>query len=134
MARSSYRGSNIPSGIDSPIYLDAHQIAKGVGAALGEAFIGQVTGAGGAGGSFVCPFEPGVMVVSEETGPTLELHVHASTGDVEVSMITGAASANAVTVTAVGDGTFTVALPTALAPDADVATVVCLGVSTPTSL
>jgi hypothetical protein len=96
-----------------------------------ECFIGQVLGAGGAGGTLEgVPFEPAVIIVSEATGPTLTLSVRGGllAADVEVLMTTGAVNANVPVVSQDGEGDWDVALPTALAPDGDTATVVIWGV------
>ena len=42
-------------------------------------------------------------------------------------MITGAAAAAAVTVAAVGDGTYNITVPTGVAPDGDTVTMVVTG-------
>lgn len=130
MARQSFAQQQIPSGVESAVYPDHRAVAALVQHG-GESFMAKVVGAGGAGGSFVCPFQPALIDVYEPAGPTMMRSLRASDAAVHVNLITGAAAAANPTVTPVDANDpsqgFTVALPTALAPDGDTATVVCTG-------
>ena len=131
MARESFAQLQIPSGVASVPYPDHRQLVQGHLAHGAEMFMAQVVGAGGAGGSFVCPFEPAVVEVYEPTGPTIAKSMFVAGGAVHVNGISGAVNATPPTVAAVDANDksqgFTVGLPTALAPDADTATVICYG-------
>ena len=129
MARQSYAESIVPAaGKDAIPYRDQRELANGSLRHAMDGYCGQVLGAGGAGGSLAgIPFEPMEIIVSEATGPTLVLQVRASSGDVNINMITGAANASLPVVSQAVDGSWTIALPTALAPDGDTATVLVHG-------
>lgn len=130
MPRETAREIAIQASTETPIYQDQKQIVRQLGAHLTESFVGQVVGAGGAGGSLEnVPFEPAVIIVTEATGPTLTLSLRGGLlpADVEVLMTTGAVNANPPVVSQVGAGDWTIALPTALAPDGDTATVLVMG-------
>lgn len=130
MARETAREIAIQGATETPVYQDQRQIVRQLGAHLSESFVGQVVGAGGAGGDLEnVPFEPAVIIVSEATGPTLTLSIRggAMPADVEVLMTTGAVNANPPVVSQVGEGDWTISLPTALAPDGDTATVLVMG-------
>ena len=133
--RESHAESAIPTGVESPVYLDAKQIARGLGRHLTEAFIGQVTGAGGAGGTLSgVPFNPGVIEVINEAGaaPAFTKYAMLASGAIGVQIILAAADATAaapvVSSVAGPPVTFDVLLDTADAPDAEVVTVICYGV------
>jgi hypothetical protein len=132
MARESTSQLNIPSkGSESVPYPTHREIVQGLLKHNAELFAAEVVGAGGAGGSFVCPFEPGVLVMSEATGPLLQLMLPGSAGQVDINAITGAAAAAAPVITAVDADDksqgFTVALPTGIAPDGDTVSVLAIG-------
>lgn len=131
--RETYAESQIPAAVDSPVYLDAQQIARGLMGRNVEGFIGQVVGAGGAGGDLLnVPFEPAVIIALEPTGPTGTLMIRGmSVADVKVNLITLAAATVFPSVTKVGANDYTVSCPTALAPDGDTATLICFGVRNP---
>jgi len=135
MARETFRESAIPTGVQSPVYLDARQITRGLGQHLPEAFVGQVTGAGGAGGTLAgVPFDPAVVEVVNEAGaiPTWTKHVMLTGGAIGIAVAAAAADATATapTITRVAGPpvTFSVALTTGVAPDAELVTVICYGV------
>lgn len=129
MARTTYAEAQIPTGAQDVPYATQHSIATKFGKHMTEAFVGEVTGAGGAGGDLTgIPFDPAIVLISEATGPALQLQVPGSSGDVDINMITGAAAGTAIpAAVAQADGTWTISLPTGLAPDADVVSCVCLG-------
>lgn len=129
MARTTYAEGQIPTGAEDVPYATQIDIAKKFGKHMTECFVGEITGAGGAGGSLASiPFQPGIILISEATGPLLQLQVPGSSGAVDINMITGAAAGTAIpAATQAVDGTWTQALPTGLAPDGDTVSVVCLG-------
>jgi hypothetical protein len=124
--------AQIPTGVERPVYQDSRDIVRGFGQHIPEMFIGQVTGAGGAGGSLLnVPFEPILMEVINEAGATATWHKFVNFGTpIGISIAAAAAdgTANAPTVTRVGANDFTVALNTTVAPDAEVCTVICYGI------
>jgi hypothetical protein len=134
MARETFMEAQIPTGVESPVYLDARQISRGLSQHLPEAFIGQVTGAGGAGGTLSgVPFDPAVVEIINEAGATPQWakYVFLGSGTIGLSVVLAAAdaTANAPTVTRVPGPpvTFDVGVVTADAPDAEVVTVICYG-------
>jgi len=135
MARESYIESQIDDNSPSaqPQYLDVRQIARGLGQHLGEFFMGQVTGAGGAGGDLAgIPFNPAVVLIINEAGAAPALTVYSMLGTpIGVQIILGAldATSEAPVVAEVAGPpvTWTATLNTADAPDAEVATVLCFG-------
>lgn len=128
MARTSYAEAQIPTAVEDIPY-PSHRKVAGMLQHAAELFVGEVLGAGGVGGSLLgVPFEPGIIDVYEATGPTMVRRLPGAAGAIYINLITGAVIATTITVTQAVDGTWTVALPTALAPDGDTATVVCTGV------
>ena len=136
MPRDNYAQSRIPTSQDSVPYADHREIAQGLGKHMTDSFVGEVVGAGGAGGNLTgIPFEPAVIVLSEATGPSLQLQLPGSAAKVDINMILGSAAAAAIPdATQETDGTWTIALPTALAPDGDTVSAWCLGFSSNDSL
>jgi hypothetical protein len=129
--RETARENAIQAATETPIYQDQRQIVRQLGAHLTEAFIGQVVGAGGAGGAIEnIPFEPAIIEVYEPTGPTASKLIRGGglAADVAVNAISGAVNATPAVVTQVGPGNWTVTLDTAEAPDGDTATVIIYGV------
>ena len=135
MARKSAMDNAIPTGVQSAVYQDARQLAAGLLGYVHEAFIGQVLGAGGAGGNLDdVPFEPAVIIALEPTGPTGTLMIRGMTvSDVKVNLITLAAATVFPTISQLSATSWRVACPTALAPDGDTTTIVCFGVKNATS-
>jgi len=120
--RQSYAQGQIPTqGKDAVPYATWLEIVQKLGKHGVEAFVGEIVSAAGAGGSLAgVPFEPAVIVMSENTGPTLQLQMPGSAGKVDINMITGAAAAAAIPdLVQQPDGTWTLTLPTAQAPDGD---------------
>lgn len=131
MARETAREAAIQPETQTPIYQDQRQIVRQLGAHLTERFTGKVTGAGGVGGTLTgVPFRPGEIIAINQAGATPAYYhsVFASSAAVHASIILAtAANANPPTITDAGDGTFTIGLPTQMAPDTEVVTVVCIG-------
>ena len=129
MSRETWTDSQIPAtGAESIPYKDNRELVNGALRHVAECFVGRVVGAAAAGGSLLnVPFEPAIIDVSEATGPTLVRQIRATSGNVNLNMITGAANAVLPVVTQVGPNDWTIALPTGLAPDGDTATVVVTG-------
>ena len=130
MAREAYAQKQIPAeGKDNVPYLDSRQLANGMLRHMTESFVGEVLGAGGVGGVLEnIPFEPAAILVSEATGPFLQLQLPGSAAKVDINMITGAAAGGAIpAATLEADGLYDLALPTGMAPDGDTASVLILG-------
>ena len=129
--RQSYAQDQVPTqGKDAIPYPSWLEIVQKIMKHGAEAFVGEVLGAGGAGGDLAgIPFEPAVIVLSENTGPLLQLQVPGSAGKVDINMISGAAAGTAIPAAVQQpDGTWTLSLPTGLVPDGDTASLVILGV------
>lgn len=131
MTRETARETAIETPAQTPIYQDQKQIVRKLGAHLTESFVGKVTGAGGAGGSLLnVPFEPAEVICINQAGgtPTWFHSVFASDAAIHMSIAAAAAAnANPPVLTKVGAGDWTIALPTQMAPDAEVVTVVVRG-------
>ena len=132
MPRESVAQLKIPAtGSDSVPYPDFRQLLQGNLLHGVEAFVAEVLGAGGVGGTFVCPFEPAFVLISEVTGPLIQAQFPGSSGTVGINLVDGTAAAADATYTAVDvddkSQGFTIALPTGVAPDGDTATVLCFG-------
>ena len=129
MSRTTYSEAQIPTGAQDVPYATQRDIATKFGKHTTEAFVGEVVGAGGAGGDLTgIPFDPAIVLISEATGPALQLQVPGSAGDVDINMITGAAAGTAIpAAVAQANGTWTISLPTGLAPNGDTVSCVCLG-------
>ena len=130
--RESYAESQMPEAVESPKYLDAKQIVRGLGRHLTESFMGVVTGAGGAGGSIVnVPFEPAIVRVVNAGGATPAVaESFFPDGDTARHVLVTAAvalNANPPVLTQVGENDWTVALPTQLAPDGEEVVVHIIG-------
>lgn len=136
MPRDNYAQSQIPTSQEAVPYADHREIAQGLGRHMTDSFVGEVVGAGGVGGPLAgIPFEPAVIYLSEATGPSLQLQLPGSAAKVDINLITGAAASTAVpNATQEVDGTWTIDLPTALAPDGDTVSAWCLGFSSNNSL
>jgi len=132
MARQTWIESEIPTGVESAVYLDARQIARALGKHNAECFIGKATGAGGVGGSITgIPFEPAVVQAINSAGAAPAVHdsVFASSGAVHVTTILAvAANATPPTKTKVADNNWTLAFPVGMLPNAEVMTAVIYGV------
>jgi hypothetical protein len=135
MARETYAEAQIPAtGAEDVPYADHRAIARGLMGHATECFVGQVTGAGGAGGDLAgIPFEPAVVEIINEAGaaPAYTKYVMLGT-PIGVQIILGALDATseapAVAEVAGPPKTWTLTLDTADAPDAEVATVIVYGV------
>jgi hypothetical protein len=133
MPRESFIESQIPTGVESPVYLDARQIARGMGQHLTECFVGQVTGAGGAGGTLTgVPFNPALIETINEAGaaPSHSKYVMLGTPiGIQTILAVADATTEAPSVAAVAGPppTWDVTIDTADAPDAEVTTVICWG-------
>lgn len=128
--RESYAQKQIPAeGKDAVPYPGWREIVQLLGLHGVEAFVGEVLGAGGVGGVLEnIPFEPAVILVSEATGPLLQVQLPGSAAKVDINMITGAAAAVAIPdATLEADGLYDLALPVTIVPDADTASVLILG-------
>jgi hypothetical protein len=131
MSRQTWMESEIPTGVESPVYLDARQIARGLGNHLGECFMGQVTGGGGIGGTILhVPFEPGAIVAVNQAGANPAVHVSLFTPTPAHATIILAVAANGTppTKTKVADNDWTVTFPVGMLPNAEVMTALIYGV------
>lgn len=131
--RETAREIAIREPVETVPYQDQRELVRRLGAHLPEAFMGQVTGAGGAGGSLLnVPFQPALIEVINEGGATPTWHKFAypdggSALGVSVAAAAADGTSNAPTLTQVGAGNWTIALNTTVAPDAEVCTVIVYG-------
>jgi len=133
MARATHAEAQIPAtGSEDVPYADHRAIARSLMGHAAECFVGQVTGAGGAGDTLAnVPFNPGVIMTFNEAGaaPSVSWYAMLATPiGVQTILAVADATSEAPAVTDNGDGTFDVLMDTADAPDGEVATVVCFGV------
>ncbi|MCZ6871667.1 MAG: hypothetical protein O7G84_19390 [Gammaproteobacteria bacterium] len=130
MARASYAGTHIPTAAASVPYGTNQELAQGLFKHGEEGFTAEVTGAAAAGGTFVCPFEPATIELHDVAVPLSQKYIQGAVAP-DINLITGAAAAAVVTVTPVDAADrslgYTVSLPTAIAPDANVVACVCRG-------
>ena len=132
--RSSYAAQQIPASgsVDVP-YVDQRTLVQGILRHSAEKYVQKITGAGGAGGSIAAvPFQPAIVEAINQAGgaPAYYKSVFASDAAIHMSVILAtAANATPPVLTDNGDGTWKVALPTAMAPDGEVVTVVITGVN-----
>lgn len=132
MARETARESAIQDGTETPVYQDQLSIVRGLGAHLTETFMGQVLGAGGAGGSLLnVPFQPASIEVINEAGSTPAWSKYVYPGGVGIGVLVTTATADATSeapaLTRVAEGDWTIVLDTADAPDGETVTVIVQG-------
>jgi hypothetical protein len=128
--RQQYAQSQVPTqGKDAVPYPTWLEIANKMFKHGAEAFVGEILGAAGAGGSLAnIPFEPAVIVASDAAVPLLQAQLPGSAAKVDIDMITGAAAAAAIPAAVQQpDGTWTLTLPTGLAPDGNTVSLLILG-------
>lgn len=132
MSRETHAELQIPAnGAADVPYADHRAIARGLLGHVGEAFIGQVTGAGGAGGSVTgVPFEPAAILAMNEGGvaPATHVSIFSPTAAHGTIILATAANATPPTLTKVGDGDWTVDFPVGMLPDGEVMTCLIFGV------
>jgi hypothetical protein len=135
MAREQFADSTIPeNGAAQVPYKDNRELINGTLKHTAEVFIGQVTGAGGAGGTLAgVPFDPAMIETINEAGaaPSNSKYAMLATGAIGVQIILGAldATSEAPVVTRVPGPpvSFDILIDVADAPDAEVTTVICTG-------
>lgn len=128
--RESYAQKQIPAeGKDAVPYPTWRELIQLVGRHGAEMFVGEIVGAAGAGGTLEdIPYEPAAILVSEATGPLLQVQLPGSAAKVDINMVTGAVAAVAIPdATLEADGLYDLALPVTIVPDGDTATVVIIG-------
>jgi len=130
--RTSYQDNAIPAPTDKPVLPDNHTVARGLCKHMTEHFMAVVTGAGGAGGSVTgVPFKPAIIRVVNAAGATPrtnESYFPDGGTARHVSTTTAvAANANPPTITEVSATSYTIGIPTQLAPDGEVVIVECVG-------
>lgn len=130
--RETARELAVEEATQTPIYQDQKQIVRKLGAHLTECYLGQVLGAGGAGGALTgIPFQPAVIEIINADGATPAFTKYAYPAGVGtgVQIILGAldATAEAPVLSQVGPGDWTATLNTADAPDAETVTVIVYG-------
>lgn len=129
--RQSHAELQIPSrGADAVPYPTHREVVQKYMAHGAEMFVGEVTGAGGVGGSLrAIPFQPAVVEIFDTSVPLAQKQIPGSTAAVDVNLITGAAAAHAIVVAADDSAVpnWRVNLDVNLAPNAHVVTVVCYG-------
>lgn len=131
MSRESYMESQIPTGVESPVYLDGRQISRGLGQHLSEAYVAQGTGAGGVGFAVLnVPFEPAVIVALNPAGAAPAVHhsIFSPTPAHTTTILAAAANATPPTLTKVADNDWTITVPVGMAPDGEVLTLLVYGV------
>ena len=131
MIRETFMESQIPSGVESPIYLDARQISRGLGKHLTEAMIAQGTGAGGVGFTVVnVPFQPAVIVAMNPAGgaPAVHHSVFSPTPAHTTTILAVAANGTPPTLTKVAANDWTITIPVGMAPNAEVLTLQIYGI------
>lgn len=132
MPRDTWNESTIPaSGSEQVPYKDNRELVNGSLRHMGEAFIAQGTGAGGAGFTILnVPFEPAVIVALNPAGATPAVHHSVFSPTPAHTTIAAAAAINATppTLTQVGDQDWTITVPVGMAPDAEVLTLLVYGV------
>jgi len=132
MARETFAEAQIPAeGKDDVPYADHRAIARALMGRATESMIAQGTGAGGAGFAIVnVPFEPAALLAINQAGAAPALHhsIYSPTPAHTTTILAVAANATPAVITQVADNDWTVTLTTAMAPDAEVVTVLLLGV------
>lgn len=128
MPRESAAQAAIPAdGAASVPYASHREMVGGLFLHGAEVFIGKITGAGAAGGNVDVPFDPAIVITSEATAPTLRMFMPGGETEDEINMIDGTAATGITVTPKAGVTPANVALDTVLAPDGDIATVICIG-------
>lgn len=134
MTRQSYAESEIPAdGGEQVPYSDAFKIARGFLKHMGEMYCGQITGAGGAGGTLSgIPFEPAaVLIYNLDAGtPFMQFSPPGRLGTAAEQLNIGAAAAAgsaAIPAGVLSGDTYDLTLPTGLAGDGNVVEVIVWG-------
>lgn len=132
MARKSAAAQAIPSsGKQAVPYPTFRESALGLHKYGSESLCVELTGGGGIGASYVCPFEPAEVEIYVPATPLAQKSMPTSSGRAAVNLISGAAAAAIETITAVdaNDPTkgFTVAIPTGILGNAAVGHVIFRG-------
>jgi len=129
--RESFAEAQIPTGVESPVYLDARQIARALGRHMTESYLAQGTGAGGAGFTVLnVPFEPARIKAVNPAGvaPAVHESYFTPTPAHTTTILAVAANATPPTLTKVGNNDWTVTVPVGMAPDGEVLTLLIEGV------
>lgn len=131
MARKSFAELQLPtSGAQSVPYPTYRAVASKYLSHSTDSYVGEVTGAGGVGGSLRgIPFQPAIVDVYEPVAPLAQRQIPGSAGAIDINLITGAAAAAAIVV-AVDDPTvpsWRVNLVAGIAVNGRVVHVVCQG-------
>lgn len=133
MAREAWMDSQIPeTGAEQVPYKDNRELVNGALRHMAEMFCGQVLGAGGAGGDLLnVPFEPAAIEIINEAGATPTwikyVNINGTLIGVTVAAAVADGTANAPTLTEVGDNDWTIGVDTADAPDGETVTVIVYG-------
>lgn len=137
MPRETARELAIADSTETAVYQDQKQIVRTLGSHVVEAYMLQGDGAGGAGVTFTgVPFEPAKLEVMNEAGATAthSIYFYPDGGtaigvDVAAAVADGTANAPTITrvVAASGAVTWTIVVPTAVAPDGETVTVLATG-------
>lgn len=131
MARETAREVAIQDATETTPYQDQRQIVRGLGAHLGEMWMAQAAGAGGAGCDIEgVPFEPALVEIINQAGatPAWSKCIYPAGGSaIGVTIAAAAAAATAPTLTQAAEGDWDIAIPTALAPDGETVTVIVYG-------
>lgn len=128
--RSSYAESQIPADGKSGVpYADRREMV-GQFRHGAEMFVGEVYGAGGAGGVLrAIPFEPAAVRLYVTATPLKQITVVGATGQIDIDDITGGAAADPLVIAAddLNPGKWKVTIPFASLADGDRANLICEG-------
>lgn len=133
MSREAWMDGQVPaSGAEQVPYKDNRELINGTLRHMAEMYMGQVLGAGGAGGSLLnVPFEPAAIEIINEAGATPTWIKYVNIGGTLIGVTVAAAvadgTANAPALTEVGDNDWTITVDTADAPDGETVTVIVYG-------
>ncbi len=128
MARESFADQNIPTPAANIPYADFRQIARGFAGLRAEMFVGQITGAGGVGGTLAIPFDPVVVITMETTNAASKITILIVPTSVQLIVETGLTTTGLSVEDDADSKPRVVTMTTAKVPDADVAEVICFGV------
>lgn len=132
MSRQSYQQDQIPTGVEAIPYSDWRALANGVLRHAPSLFMGRVVGADAAGGELAgVPFEPAVILGFKNAATATAFLSTFGSGGAAHHLVAAAAAENPnpPVLTQEADGTWTVALPTEMAPDTHTVILIVLGAS-----
>jgi len=130
--RDTYLDRQIPTPIQQIPQPDHSRVSRVIAKHAAERYLGTVLGAGGVGGSLLLvPFQPAILRIINAAGATprvSESYFPAGGTARHISTILAVAvNATPPVLTQVAAGNWTIALPTALAPDGETVIVEVIG-------